>query len=151
MSLRYPYKLQTVSHSVLSLAGRSVRPRPIITVSVLGPGGNQVEAALLDTGADDTVFPEDVATAIGIDLTSAPAGQAAGVGMVPAMVRYAEVTLRIASGGERREWKGWVGFTSARLNRPLLGFAGFLQFFTATFFGDREEVELTVNSLYPGT
>lgn len=25
------------------------------------------------------------------------------------------------------------------------------QFFTATFLGDREEVELTVNRLYPGT
>jgi hypothetical protein len=33
----------------------------------------------------------------------------------------------------------------------LYGFAGFLQFFTAKFEGDREEVELTVNSLYPGT
>ena len=35
--------------------------------------------------------------------------------------------------------------------RPLIGFAGFLQFFTATFHGDREQVELTVNALYPGT
>jgi hypothetical protein len=33
----------------------------------------------------------------------------------------------------------------------LLGFAGFLQYFTATFFGDLEEVELTVNAAYPGT
>jgi hypothetical protein len=33
----------------------------------------------------------------------------------------------------------------------LLGFAGFLQFFTATFRGDREEVELAVNVLYPGS
>ena len=39
----------------------------------------------------------------------------------------------------------------ANLQSPLLGFAGFLQFFTATFRGDREEIELTVNSLYPGT
>jgi hypothetical protein len=33
----------------------------------------------------------------------------------------------------------------------MVGFAGFLQFFTATFHGDREEVELTVNMAYPGT
>ena len=26
-----------------------------------------------------------------------------------------------------------------------------IEFYTATFFGDREEVELTVNSLYRGT
>jgi hypothetical protein len=44
-----------------------------------------------------------------------------------------------------------VGFTSCRLRHALLGFAGFLEFFTATFHGDREEVELAVNGLYPGT
>ena len=43
------------------------------------------------------------------------------------------------------------GLPPVKLQRPLLGFAGFLQFFTATFHGDREEVELTVNSLYAGT
>ena len=32
----------------------------------------------------------------------------------------------------------------------LLGFAGCLQFFDALFHGEREEVELTVNGLYPG-
>ena len=50
-----------------------------------------------------------------------------------------------------REWEAWVGFTPVRLKRSLLGFAGFLQYFTAAFHGDREEVELTVNRLYPGT
>ena len=42
----------------------------------------------------------------------------------------------------------WVGFTSAPIRHPLLGFAGFLQYFTATFHGDREEVELAVNGTY---
>jgi hypothetical protein len=65
-------------------------------------------------------------------------------------VRYASVTLRITDGVEFREWPAVVGFASGNLTRPLLGFAGFLQFFTATFHGDREEVELTVNPLYPG-
>jgi hypothetical protein len=43
-----------------------------------------------------------------------------------------------------------VAFTPVRLWRPILGFAGCLQFFTATFHGDREEVELVINALYPG-
>jgi hypothetical protein len=68
-----------------------------------------------------------------------------------APVRYAQVSLRVTDGRERREWAAWAGFTPAKLLSPLLGFAGFLQFFTATFHGDREQVELTVNSLYPGT
>jgi hypothetical protein len=34
---------------------------------------------------------------------------------------------------------------------PLLGFAGVLQYFSADFRAAQEEVELTVNSLYPGS
>ena len=71
--------------------------------------------------------------------------------MAPTPLRYAEVRLRMTDGKEFREWPAWVGFTSAPLRHPLLGFAGCLQFFGANFLGDREEVELTVNSLYPGT
>jgi hypothetical protein len=44
-----------------------------------------------------------------------------------------------------------VGFTNAPLRFALLGFAGVMQVFTATFRGDREEVELAVNGLYPGS
>jgi hypothetical protein len=106
---------------------------------------------LLDTGSDDTVLPIFVATQIGLDLSAAPLGSVSGVGMVAAPLRLAEVTLRIASNTEQREWRAWVAFTSARLRRSLLGYAGFLQFFTATFRGDLEEVKLEVNSLYHGT
>jgi hypothetical protein len=122
-----------------------------LDVTVIGPAGTSVELGLLDTGADDTIFPEDVATTIGIDLTNAPTGGASGVGLVGARLRFAEVMLRLTDGREFREWPARVGFTPAPLKRALLGFAGFLQFFTATFHGDREEVELTVNALYPGT
>src|SRR5262249_14768080 len=107
--------------------------------------------AHLDTGADDSLFPDALATRLGIDLGNSPMSHGAGVGLGTVSLRFAQVTLRLASGTERREWPAWVGFTSAQLARPLLGFAGCLQFFTATFFGDREEVELVVNSLYPGT
>jgi hypothetical protein len=151
MSLRYPYTLIAVNHAVIPLGGRWVRPRPLISVGLLGPTGAKAETAHLDTGADDTVFMEDTAQAIGLDLTNAPAGFASGVGVPRVPLRYAEVTLRIAGLNELREWNAWVGFTPARLNRPLLGFAGFLQFFSAHFHGDREEVELTVSRLYRGT
>lgn len=107
--------------------------------------------ALVDTGADDTVFPEVIAQSAGIDLAGAPSATMAGIASRPQVIRYAYVTLRLTDGAEFREWPSWVGFTSARLIRPIFGFAGFLQFFTATFHGDREEVELTVNPLYPGT
>lgn len=151
MSLRLPYHLATSQRAVLTLGGRWVRPRPVIRVALVGPNQTRPTQGLLDTGSDDTVFPATMAAAIGLDLTKAPLGEAAGVGGKPIPLRYAHVTLRLESGTERREWLAWVGFTSAPLHYSLLGFAGFLQFFTATFHGDREEVELAVNALYPGT
>jgi hypothetical protein len=66
-------------------------------------------------------------------------------------LRYATVTLRLTDGLQEHEWAAIVGFTSARLAYPVLGIAGCLQFFATTFFGDREEIEMSTNSLYPGT
>jgi predicted aspartyl protease len=150
VSMSFSYGQFPVKHPLLTLGGRAERPRPVIEVTIIGPRDSRLVPALLDTGADDTVFPEHMAAKLGIDLTQAPAVAAAGVGMVPVVVRLAEVTLRVADGKERREWKAWVAFAPVPLRQPLLGFAGFLQYLTATFHGDREEVELAVNSLYPG-
>ena len=151
MSLVFPYSHHRANQPFITLGGRFVRPRPIIPVTVIGPVKALLRDGLLDTGADDTIFPEYVAQFIGLDLTNAPSGLSTGVstGVVP--VRYAAVMLRLAKATERREWQAWVGFTAAPLRRPLLGFAGFLQYFEASFRGDREEVELTINALYPGT
>jgi hypothetical protein len=151
MSLRFRYQLAPVNHPVTPLAGRWVRPRPIIGVTVIGPADSRARDALLDTGSDDTVFPEELAAKIGVDLSNAPVELASGIGSAVIPLRYAEVTLRVTDGNELREWQGWVGFTPATLLYPTIGFAGFLQFFSALFHGDREEVVLTVNSLYRGT
>jgi hypothetical protein len=110
-----------------------------------------VATGLADTGADDTVCSEVVAGRLGVDLGGAPVMTASGIGRNPVRVRFAQVTLRIADDHEKREWAAWVGFASAPLLFPMLGHAGFLQFFTSTFWDDREEVELEVNSLYQGT
>jgi hypothetical protein len=106
---------------------------------------------LVDPGADDTVFSTALATQVGIDLSNAPSGSASGIGLVSSSLLHARVKLRIATATEHREWEAWVGFTTTQLRFPLLGFAGFLQYFTATFHGDTEQLELTVNATYPGT
>jgi predicted aspartyl protease len=151
MSMRFSYVRVTGRRPIPSLAGQLYRPRPLIPVTLLGPAGSIARDALLDTGADDTVFSDVVAHALGIDLTNAPTGEASGAGMVPVALRYAQVRLRVTDGREFRDWSARIGFTSARLKQPLLGFAGFLQYFTAKFDGDLEEVELTINRKYPGT
>ena len=150
MAMRFRYKLISVGHAVVSLGGRWVRSRPIIAVSLTGPGGTYAADGLLDSAADDTVFPEKALAPLGLDLTNAPRGVASGVGMVPLSVRYAQVMIHVTDGKERREWTAWVGFAPPPFKRPLLGFAGFLQFFQADFHGDLEFVELQVNQLYSG-
>ncbi len=152
MSLVFPYDKLPTLNPIWPLYGRLERSRPTIIVAIVGPRGTVVRKALVDTGADDTVFPDFVATRLGVDLSQAPIGAAAGVGpTATAILRYAELTLRISDGKEYREWQARIGFTATPLQRPLLGFAGFLQFFDATFHGDREFLELTVNASYRGT
>src|SRR5437660_879219 len=135
MTLRFAYQRVAVARPVASLHGRMERPRPYINVTILGPGGTAYQKALLDSGSDDTVFPEPIASAIGIDLTNAPWGTSIGMGGGSGLLRFAQVTLRIADNKERREWQAWVGFTTAPLRHSLLGYGGLLQYFTATFRG----------------
>ena len=149
--MQFPYVRWATSQPIATLGGRRARPQPVIDLTIIGPKDTRLVKGLLDTGSDDTIFPDRLAADLGIDLTRAPAGVFRSVIPGVASVRYAAVTLRLASHGERREWTALVGFTSVPLRRALLGYAGFLQYFTATFHGDREEVELAVNSLYPGT
>ena len=148
--MRFRYHMTRMRQPALALGGRWVRPQPLVHVGVVGPIGTYAVQGILDTAADDTVFPDYAASWIGLDLTGAPTRTSSGVGGVPVSLRYAQVKLRVAGGGEFREWPAWVGFTSLLVRYPMLGFAGFLQFFTAVFHGDIEEVELAVNRLYPG-
>jgi hypothetical protein len=150
MTMVFPYALEAVPQAVPTLGGRWVRPRPLLPVGLTGPTGTVARDGLLDCGSDDTVFPAWLAAQIGLDLSGAPMGEMRAVGGAAFQLRYADVTLRITDGQEFRTWPARVGFLSARLRQPLLGFAGFLQFFTAAFHGDLEKVELTINSLYPG-
>jgi predicted aspartyl protease len=123
----------------------------MVSITLVGPTALWAVDSLLDTGADDTVFPEQVARLIGLDLSNAPQGVGKGVGQKPLSVRYARVKLRMADNQERREWEAWVAFAPGKMSNPLLGFAGVLQYFTATFDGDHETVELTINRKYLGT
>src|SRR5947208_6697696 len=150
MALVFPYSLTSMGRPIVPLGGRWVRPRPTVFITAIGPNDARLEQALVDPGADETVFPDRLAARIGIDLSTAPRGSGSGVGSGRVPLRYAEVTLSLTDGIELREWRAWVGFTSAPIGRALLGFAGCLQFFTATFHGDREQVELDANALYPG-
>ncbi len=151
MALIFRYRLFPLGRPIVSLGGRFSRPRPVVDVTITGPARERSRQVLLDSGADDSVFPEALAGLLGVDLTQCPETIGSGIGGTPVPLRYAEVKLRLTDGKELREWPATVGFTTAHLRLPVLGFAGCLQFFKATFFGDIEKVELEINQLYPGT
>ena len=152
MEFQFPFLLKAIPRPAISLQGRSFRPRPLSPVTVINAhsGLSRTYRGLLDTGADDTVFQDETALALGIDLTDAPTGTAQGTTGQTVTLRYAEVLLQIANDdddGDRLEWRATVAFAPKRGTHPLLGFAGFLQFFDATFCGELEEVTLTPNGL----
>ena len=152
MEFRFPFLLKAIPRPAISLPGRLFRPRPLIPVTVINAqsGLSRTYHGLLDTGADDTVFEDETARALGIDLTNAPTGTAqAATGQIVTL-RYAEVFLQLTNeDGEVLEWRATVAFAPKRGTHPLLGFAGFLQFFDTTFLGEAEEVTLTPNGLIP--
>src|SRR5262249_55514691 len=122
MALHFPYRRVGISQPAYTLGGARSRPRPVVNLAVLGP-----TRAVLDTGADEIVLLEADAVLLGIDLSQAPSNTVGGVGSPPFLVRYATVTLRLTDGVEFREWSASVGFTSARMNRVLFGYAGGLE------------------------
>lgn len=148
--MRYRYLVGIASRPVPSLSGSKLRPRPVLAVRITGPRQFAVRDALLDTGADDTVFPEKIAAVIGVDLSQATARDVHLAGRGPLLCRYAPVLLRISDFTETYEWTAVVGFVPVALHYPLLGYAGFFQFFDADFHGADQEVVLTPNRLFPG-
>jgi len=149
--LRVPYLVGTASTPLPSLGGSRQRPRPLYSVRITGPSHSLLRDSLLDTGADDTVFFEGVATALGIDLTHAAQRTVILAGRGPLRCRYAPALLRITDGlSETYEWTAMVGFVPIRLQNPLLGYAGFFEFFDADFHGADREVILTPSWAFAG-
>jgi hypothetical protein len=149
--MRFPYKRVGRPSPSISLNGRLDQPRPIIPVTLIGPSNSRLRTAHIDTASDESFFPEDVAIYIGIDLSNAPVESFKGMGGGRMVGRFAQVNVRMSDGIKFHEWPAWIGFVAKGLLRPVLGFGGFLNFFTATFRGDAEIVELVTNRLYPGT
>lgn len=151
--LEFPYLDEPVGGpSPPSLpAGSSLRWRPFIPVTVVGPAGRHFSPrALLDTGADDSVFPLGVAQRLGVHLQSGTQhgvrwrGQKYGI-------QFGSVELLISDGKSNWRWPAVVGFSAAPIRYPILGQAGCLAYINATFFGDDRIIRLQTNKAYPGS
>jgi len=134
------------------LLGSTVRRRPLIPVTIIGPTGlkRHFGRALLDTGADDTVFPLDTVAWIAATLRPDTGHRVRWRGQAHPL-RFGDVQLELAAGGSVWRWPAVVAFSPAPLAYPLLGNCGCLQFFDARFRGADLMVDLETNSAYPGT
>jgi hypothetical protein len=89
---------------------------------------------------------------MGIPLNSTNVERARGAGGHELRLRTGHVQLALTQGEWQYHWSVTVSFLEfERLEdeTPLLGHAGFLEFFTVTFNGERREVELTPNKKLP--
>jgi hypothetical protein len=128
---------------------RGVLYRPEVTIDVIGSLRKERIQALVDTGSDETVFPASLAKAIGVQLDRASASQASAVGGQVVQLIPGRVMLQLTEGEQKYRWQTTAGFLE--VNHPedevaLLGYAGFLEFFRATFHSEQHELELTPNN-----
>jgi hypothetical protein len=136
----------------VSPGGMTYILRPIIPVLILGPQGSDLVFALVDTGSDECLFPRTLVPSLGVTVDDSQAIPFSGMSGSPLMASPGQVELEIADGTETYRWPAPVRFVSAgALSSPaILGHAGFLDFFLAAFDGQRKELVLTTNALFPG-
>jgi predicted aspartyl protease len=134
---------------VANSTGRDIASTEV-TVDVIGPAATETIQALVDTGSDETVFPASLADTIGVRLDHSSAGKAAAVGGHAVELVPGSVILQIARSGQEFRWETKVSFLATQNLEEevaLLGYAGFLEFFRATFDSEKHELELTPNSM----
>ena len=148
--MRFPSLVLPTSRPIPSLTQATVRHRPSVPVRISGPTGSWLMDCSLDCGTDDTIFPRWLADKLGVDLTNAEAGEARPMGTSSVPYCYAKVALRLTDGQEVCEWEAVVGFVTVPLRWPILGHAGFLQFFDVELLGQRQEVKIRPNPSFPG-
>lgn len=113
--------------------------RPVVPVSITGPGGETApRVGLVDTGAENVLAAEWLADLAGVDLSQNVDTAAIAIGGHSAEVRFADVELRLYApevGDELLAWRCDVGFVPG-WQAPfamVLGQVGFLDQFTVTF------------------
>jgi hypothetical protein len=148
--VRFAYLPLPTRRPVYSRGGLAMRYRPIVPVHVLAPQPLLPTDCCIDSASDDTLFPVRFARRLGIDLAGAPQGEAQPAGHPPLPVRYGRVTLLLADGFESCEGEAVVAFLDVPMRWPLLGHAGFLDFFDVQLLGARREAVLAPNNSFSG-
>jgi hypothetical protein len=113
--------------------------RPVIRVKVRHRDRALFYDVLVDSGADINVFNEELAEALGIDLTSGVPAEVAGATGEPVSVYVHPVELTVGD----RSFTAQVAFIPTPNPFGLAGQQGFFDQFKVTFNFREEEIDLT--------
>lgn len=126
--------------------------RPEIPVTIRGPNGSLTLLALVDTGSDNTIFPKSVADFLGILIEAENTQSASTFGGARIQLFLGEAMLQIEADEITARWPTTVSFfdsASPEHETVVVGHAGFLDYFTATFDGLLCELTLIPNDQLP--
>ena len=127
--------------------------RPVIPIDLAGPAGEIDFYGLVDTGSDDTLIPRFLAQELGLAIDDSNRSKVKGIGEDELLISSAVVELRISDRTEFASWEcqvGVMGDDEDEHDFVILGHAACLEFFTATFNGDRKTLELFPSANFPG-
>ncbi len=131
-----------------------VRYRPLAPIVISNPATGasyQYNEAVIDSGADDSVFPlRAVAQLRLMLLATVGLGHQVRWRGAPWPLQFGDVQLRLDDGVHSCYWLARVAFSLAPMPFPILGQAGCLQYFNATFRGEDRLTELEPIPAFPG-
>lgn len=126
--------------------------RPRIPLLVIGLTGELWLEALVDTGSDQTILPRVDVEGLGVrmhpDATSSVRGRLKE--HEETLTMGEEIKLGLQLDNETYIWPATVWISSSADSPPILGHSGFLEYFEATFFGDKHELQLKPVKGFPG-
>jgi hypothetical protein len=128
--------------------------RPQIRVWIEGPARIAQVVGLVDTGADVTLLPRRLGDLLAVTLDEGSTSPVAGLAGVGIDVSTGMVRWHLGEDRTGPSWSSRVGFVSyADPNDEaiILGHAGFLEYFVATFDGRARHLDLTPADPFPGT
>jgi hypothetical protein len=105
--------------------------RPMVPILASGPVGDVALYGLVDTGADNTLISDRYRQALGAVIQPNMQASIVAIGGATITADFGTIDLELRKGKAVYRWSALVGFYTG--NRTILGHAGVLEHFRASF------------------